>query len=214
MCQDLSGEWAWSVLVPNYQPLRAGIQLARAAAPPPTPPTQVVAISAAAASLCIASTGSGTAVTLAPCNAADPAQLWEEQPVAPAARARTGGGGGGAGTGVGGEVRFVHSVSGACLDAGQARPGQAVYTHVCVPPGSIGQTWRAAAAGALVNVAAKTCASASAAAVSGGTVAMAACTGSPREEWAVANKGPALRPPPTHYYNVTSTREVSTHALA
>lgn len=33
LCADLSGEWAWSVLVPNYQPLRRGIVFNRTAAP-------------------------------------------------------------------------------------------------------------------------------------------------------------------------------------
>jgi hypothetical protein len=33
-CADLSGEWAASVLVPNYQPLRAGLMVARTPPPP------------------------------------------------------------------------------------------------------------------------------------------------------------------------------------
>ena len=49
-CSDLSGEWASSVLTPNYQPLRAGLIVTKLDGrphflPPPPPPPQTTTIS-------------------------------------------------------------------------------------------------------------------------------------------------------------------------
>jgi hypothetical protein len=213
-CSDLSGEWASSVLTPNYQPLRAGLIFTKILAPPtPLPPPNTVGLIVANSDIgggqrCIADSspvfvarGSfprDAYATLEPCSGSSKAQVWLKQ--------RDGDG-----------VRLVNQATGRCVDAAHGEVGRLVYVHECV--GGVGQVWTAPspsgvtnATGDIVNVAAKTCVSAQ----TNGSLVMEVCTSASTSalqairwtiRWTfVATSIVALAPPTKKdYYNITST---------
>ena len=206
-CSDLSGEWASSVLTPNYQPLRAGLIVTKLDGrphflPPPPPPPQTTTISngAGAHKRCLSDSipgghavGRNMLVSLVPCSGSKE-QQWVVRSVYD-----------------GGEVEYVNTATGRCLDAALGHAGRKVYTNGCVPHNSlgdaVGQTWSrpASSAAAIVNVAAKSCLTPQA----NGLVVMEAFgSGSTGQQWTVA---PSPDSAPTaasmDYYNITSKSE-------
>ena len=233
-CGDLSGEWAMSVLVPNYQPLRAGLTLTKI---PPPPAPAAVTISTAD-NRCLQfehkryntdHSGGGhpdaadnnALVTLGPCSSESVAQRWIVTPVSGSFRT---------GlvpkslTGATDEqhVQLVHEATGDCLDGALGKPGRLLYVNECVPGTAVGQTWafrnasiapaaeESVGESSLVNVASATCVEVA----SNSSLVMEPCgTGSSphrqQQLWGVKT-APASHAAPKvalTYYNLTSTSE-------
>jgi hypothetical protein len=232
-CSDLSGEWAMSVLVPNYQPLRAGLTVTKIPPlppPPPPSPSQVITISTAD-KRCLQfgktygtkRTGdSNLLVTLGPCSPESVVQRWilKSQPsdtdsfraalIAKSAHVSV----------QDQHVRLVHEATGKCLDGALGKPGRLLYINECVPAPAVGQTWyfrnassstavtSVVAESLLVNVAATTCVGVS----SNSSILMEPCRVGRKarvQQWGVTIV-PAGRPTPKEhltYYNLTSISE-------
>ena len=234
-CGDLSGEWAMSVLVPNYQPLRAGLTVTKIAPVPPPPPPPVITMSMAdnrclqfdksyspertsGSNQLLDPADGNLLVTLGACSPESAGQRWIlTRPTSNAGSFRTALIAQNAHVSSHDpDVRLVHEATGLCLDAALGKPGRLLYVNECVPAPAVGQTWSfrnastavatsVVAESLLVNVAAGTCVGVS----SNSSIVMGPCgVGAETQQWNVTKMG-RRRAPKEHltYYNLTSLSE-------
>jgi hypothetical protein len=209
-CADLSGEWAASMMVPYYQPLRRGLTVRKVRPPPqpapaPTGTTGMLITKQTLNPLCITGSATQRNLALEPCTGSA-SQMWEEtRPSVRQFRTRFGSWNAG--------VLYKNVASGRCIDT--AYGNGPIYLHECM--GGVGQTWIALgsnSSGEIVNAAAKTCISAQASTVVMGPTGVGMGAKGTQQWMFVPTPAPPTPPDNKDYYNMTSVAETHWPAVS